>query len=834
MLHLWSVLALLASVSLSELVNILPVASYHGSVTPETQIGSQKFSLGSANDSVTLDYGLEVAGTPYLVVDSVSGPVQIELKYSEELQGLNNPNSDGPFPFSIGLSSTFRVETFNITSVGRTESFFIQGGQRWQSVRQLTAGSISFSEVGFVPSANVVTDVDTLPGSFSCSNEHYNQIWQLGARASSAACLEAQSQNPTWEITHNGARIPGQKPAVSAVGTEFVDYTLEFSTKIERGGTSWSIAQTPTSTGIQLLLVSELPQQSTFINTNTTITPANSLVLAYGYSFVNQTTLTSNYLDSFQLPTPVSEGVWYRIETVLNNGTDLTVSINGTVALNVSLSLYGVTLGNPFDPTALAGSGSWGFGPWQDQVAIVRDVVVTANNGTPLYQNDLTSTDVLSEYGVDRNNATVCLDGPKRDRLVWLGDSFHTTRIVPASTARRVDILGTLQYLLDWQNEDGLLPISPPMGYNPKYASNIGGYLGLLDYQTLGLLAFTGYYDLTGDLAFAQQLWPGFRKQVSWLLSQINTTTGLADISGFIGPSSGTATSASLVQALNDAGRIAEAVGDEVYASYCSGNATRVASAIENLLWNEELGVYATSLSAPLNFSVADISFAITSGIATNNATRVASLFSALEQLELGPGYKDSTSASSDDLATNISPNINGFLLSALMDTNATAQGKFLLDNLWLAMISNNSTTTGASWEYVNAHDLSPGLGLFTSLSHPWGGAPTYVLPQWIAGIRAVKPGYEEWNIVPGIDGFNLTTAEARVPTQYGSLTTKWTLLSDSEVNVVVSAPAGTNGNLFLPFGRTLDTWTVNGRQSQGGAFIPLGPGSWNVTILFT
>lgn len=827
-------LAALAIFGLSQSKNVQPIASYYDVVSDGTRINPIVFSLNSTGESVILDYGSEVAGTPYFVVDVLNGPAQIEVKYSEELSGLENPNSDGPYTFTTGLSSSFRVETFNITSLGLFKSFFIQGGQRWQSITQLTGGQIMFSEVGLIPSAEVVGNADILPGHFECSNEDYNRIWELGARAASAACVEAGTQNATWEITGEGARIPGQKASVSALGVNLVDYTLRFTTKIERGGTGWSIAQAPSAPGLQLLLVSELPEQSTFVNTNTTLLPANSVILAYGYGFVNQTTLPSVALGSFSLFNPVPEGIWYDIETSISNATQLLVRVNGLIALNISLSDRGVTLSNPFNPVALPGAGSWGFGPWQDQVAIVKDVVVTANNGTVLYENNMTSPEVLSEYGVAQNTATVCLDGAKRDRLVWLGDFFHTSRIIPASTAQRSEVVGTLQYLLDWQNEAGQLPIAPPMGYSSSYAPEVGAYGGLDDYQVLGLLAFTGYYDQTGDVEFVNQLWPGFRKQVSWLLSRINATTGLAEIGGFIGPPSGTATSAAVVEALNAAAVVAAVANDDEYAAYCAGNASIITDAIESLLWNEELGIYATSLSAPSNFSVAGTSFVITSGIAARNATRLRSLLTTLEQLRLGPGYKDTSSTSSDDPSTNISPNINGFLLSALMGSNATAQGKFLIDNLWTAMVSNDSTTTGASWEYVNAHDLSPGLELFTSLSHPWSGAPTYVLPQWIAGIRAVKPGYQQWVVVPGFDGFDLTYAKARVPTQYGSLSVEWTLISGSELDVVVSAPEGTSGSLSLPFGRVLGSWTLNGQQGQGGSSIPLGSGSSNITIQFT
>ncbi len=67
----------------------------------------------------TLDYGHEVAGVPIFEVDSVSGKVQIEVKFSEEFAGLDAVYSDGPFPFATALSNTYRVETFEIITPGQ-------------------------------------------------------------------------------------------------------------------------------------------------------------------------------------------------------------------------------------------------------------------------------------------------------------------------------------------------------------------------------------------------------------------------------------------------------------------------------------------------------------------------------------------------------------------------------------------------------------------------------------------------------------------------------------------------------------------------------------------
>ena len=135
-----------------------------------------------------------------------------------------------------------------------------------------------------------------------------------------------------------------------------------------------------------------------------------------------------------------------------------------------------------------------------------------------LYSNSMTDpVIVLPEYGVHENYASVCLDGPKCDRLVWLGDFYHTVRIVAASTGKLDILRGTLQYFLDWQRPNALFPISPLIGYDPlttsdAFATGASGGVenygaSLPDYQILGLISFTDYISLSNDLEWARQTW---------------------------------------------------------------------------------------------------------------------------------------------------------------------------------------------------------------------------------------------------------------------------------------------------------------------------------------
>lgn len=551
--------------------------------------------------------------------------------------------------------------------------------------------------------------------------------------------------------------------------------------------------------GYTMLLTGELPEATRFANTNTSLTPPNTISLAFGVDFVNQTTLPSWILDVFEVPFAVREDTWYHITASLSPNGYLAVSIDDTQIFNISRSAYPLATG--------AFSGSFGFGAYQDQAAYFRNAEVhDTANGTSLYSNALTGPAVLAEYGTAELGASVCLDGPKRDRLIWLGDFYHTARILAASTSRGDHSRGTLQFLLDTQLANGLLNMAPNLGYDPKAAAAaMASSFYIPDYQILGLMAFNDHVRLHGDVEWARETWEGWQKTIDWLLATVNGTTGLVTLPipyAFIGgPDGGSPVSCAAVQALNGSADVAAAVGDTESAERYRAAASSLAEATNARLWNDDIGAYSFSIYNVSDISVPGTAFCITSGVASPD--RAVRSVSALAALRLGPGYKDTSAVSSDDPAVNISPNTNGFLLPALFQANATAEAGALLRELWSAMLpgpgARNGTAVRASWEYVNAATLAPGLGLFTSLSHPWGGAPTYVLTEWAAGLQPAAGldgfGYKSWVLTPGSGvQLGLKEASARVVTPFGDLSIEWAVEGQS-ISATIQAPADTNGS---------------------------------------
>jgi hypothetical protein len=775
-------------------------------------------TLSPSNPLVILDYGNEVAGFPFFTVTSISGVVQIEVKYTEEYDGLLQPYADGPWTFSNGLANTFRVETFNVTELGYIESFFVQGGQRWQSARLITNGTVTIGHLGFrLTSSNI--DADNLPGLLRTGNEVYDRIFDLGGRVAQVACIDAGNAPSTWEITGEGALIRGQASAQSSLGTTASNYTLQFDTKIVRGGVGWRIASSMQPFGPYFVLTTDYPKHNTLANTNRTLLPPNTLVFNSQWSLVNQSTLIVPENQYFAVNTTVKENTWYRLSTTIED-TGYTVRLDDAIIAFVPLPP------TPVIPQRFGSQspyeGTWGFGGMNDHITYYRDVTVTGRNGSIIYTNGMIDEESLAEYQVAPLDQSVCLDGAKRDRLVWAGDFYHTARVVALSTARFDQILGSIVYSLSYQLETGPLAgfvsISANMGSRPQYKdANLQNYAGLVDYQDLFLMAIGEYFHYTGSVEALLPHWGQVKRLAKARLAFIDPTSGLIAGSpevpspfSFLGPANGSATTGLFASMLDKIAPVAHAVGDEEASNLYSQMADRLREALNRQLWNDQLGTYSNSIADQGNFSLTGIAWAILCGAA--NATQAASSITKLEELRYAVGYKtNSFDEETEDY--QLAPNPSGFLLEALfkarrdLGVDNTTAISHLLDNLWGSMVNNNEYYTGASWEYVKP-DGSPGIDLFTSLAHPWGAAPTYVLPEYLLGVAATSPGYKTVTIKPMIGFMDLIEVSGKVPTPHGPIEVSWTH-RDLCVNITITMPAGITATLQIP-----GAWNSDGDYS--------------------
>ncbi|KAK7529170.1 uncharacterized protein J3D65DRAFT_608029 [Phyllosticta citribraziliensis] len=135
---------------------------------------------------------------------------------------------------------------------------------------------------------------------------------------------------------------------------------------------------------------------------------------------------------------------------------------------------------------------------------------------------------------------------------------------------------------------------------------------------------------------------------------------------------------------------------------------------------------------------------------------------------------------------------------------------------------------SGASWEYMtpglDGAAPVPALDAYTSLAHPWGGAPSYVLPMYVLGVRPTAPGFAAWEVVvPAVEAvrgaLGVRWARGRVPVVGGSVEVEWTWEEDEgKIQVKVKAPAGTKGRV-----------SVLGREVKGEGAVEVDGGEERV-----
>jgi Bacterial alpha-L-rhamnosidase 6 hairpin glycosidase domain len=267
------------------------------------------------------------------------------------------------------------------------------------------------------------------------------------------------------------------------------------------------------------------------------------------------------------------------------------------------------------------------------------------------YTNELITDTFLATDCDPRDAASPTLegklvlqDGAKRDRDPYVGDiavSGRTLYLTHPDAARAArDVLADLA---DHQRSDGWIPPASINGYT----------LPLFDYPLWWVTASWDYVLYTGDPDYAARYYPSLLSVLNgWypsvtdsngLLSKgLNGTSGYGDYA-FL-PRSGEVTyyNANYVQALGDAARIAQLLGQDADAARWTQRAGAVAAAINTYLWDASAGAYLDSATGAAGHPQDGNAIAITSGVAgRGRATAALAYLEANTKLPYGNAFMD-------------------------------------------------------------------------------------------------------------------------------------------------------------------------------------------------
>lgn len=664
---------------------------------------------------------------------------------------------------------TYRINRFNITDSKTYTSRLIQGGLRYQKLNLSSAGELELSFVGFLPSIDPASTSD-LPGSFECSDPVLNRIWAAGARTVQLTEFPAETLPEFWVITHEGALVDSLAPQPFAqdYAVSMTAYEVDFAVKPIANGFGFTVLSDTLGNGIYLFV----DVASGTLSAHAGSSELNSPALAFA-----------------SLPELVTLNEWHNVHCVVNL-TQISVEINSLPVLDFvqTASFY----------------GSFGLGASYGHAAVFTNISLTAF-GAQMYYSSLTDKSSLEDFQLGTNPLPVSVDGSRRDRIAYAGDLDITAGATFASTHGLQYINGSIALLGSLQELPGFFIPNAKVQQPPRTSDIQANITGLIGYSFSLASSMAQYYSHTGDASFLQHWAPRAARLFDWADSRTDSN-GLFNISNVIfggdwdyyDPSlDGVVAKFNLVYAYALAQWAPFMADGGLDATLYSSRLQSLQSAINTHLWSESLQAFYLADTHQDFFSQEANALAILSG--TTNTTLTATVLSSMARELFVPAgaLAFSNASASSGWAQKISPYSSGYHLKAAFHANESSTAKHLLHTLWGMMSDPTHTNyTGCTWETLNT-DGTPGLGDSTSLCHAWGSGPTADLSRHVLGVQTVTPGFSSWKVVP--QTLDLSWAQGSYPTPLGPIQVSWCFNTIGLLSMNVTAPAGTQGTVYLP-----------------------------------
>ncbi|GME29014.1 putative alpha-L-rhamnosidase C [Neofusicoccum parvum] len=679
---------------------------------------------------------------------------------------------------------SYRVNRYNITEKKVYTNRLIQGGQRYQKLNLSTSGDLVLTAVG-IKLSEPKLPIEDIPGKFECSDESLNNVWTTGARTIQRTEIKAGTTPEFYEISEQGLL-----------------YDLTFQAKPLKGGFGYTVLSDTLGNGIYVLVDVE-----------------NLSIAAYaGSTELGRSPLAKASLDSES----VSLNAWHEVHTQVNV-TDITVTINGATALDLSQtsSFY----------------GSFGLGASFQRKALYQNVTLSSN-GDEILKSSLTSKADLDYFLAGTNPLSVSVDGARRDRIAYSGDLEMAVRTAFATTYGIEYLNGTFNLLGSFQLTPGYFVPTVKIQQSPRTEPIDANVTGLIGYSFNLVSAMGEYYMLTGDAAFARRWGPAARAMLDWAHSQSSGPTGLFNVTDaafggdwdYYDPAQTGAVSkfnAAYACALQAAVPMLSAGRNgSTDAALYAGRLAALRRAMNAHLWTADLGAYALSTTDRSAFVQDANALAILAGVPPS-ANATARLLRTMRAALLVPaGALAFSPAASPRRLRSISPYASGHHLRAALAGGDRAAAAHLLRRLYAPMADPAAANhTGCFWEALTEAG-APGLGPATSLCHAWGAAAAGELSRSVLGVRPVRPGFAEWAVRPVRMG--LGWARGRQVTPAGPIDVEWAVDGRGRWGINVTSPAGTVGKVYVPddvvAGGGLG-YEVNGVRREGSVFEVEGGG---------
>ncbi|CCD56434.1 hypothetical protein ACHAPC_010651 [Botrytis cinerea] len=746
---------------------------------------NQPLTLSTKGDGIQeiiLDYGRSVGGIPFIETVNVSSngrPAIVDVVYSETSAGVHNKKKgDGPF---FGLSNamdTYRAKTlfFPPSHTPKLMEFKLpQTSQRYQKITLVTPScSVVISSIGF----REIRPRTLGESRFVSSNDLLNKIWRDGVNTVDRCTVDAGEVQEIWEVGEFGTRISGQRWAPCRLGTRWKNKAIKFKVKIESGGASWGIHMVESG----LIFSIDIASRRLSAYEGTSDTPPSILRGAW------------------DLPGSLDLFDWIRIDTEAR-GANVLVKINHRKVAHLK------RLDINSSPGGESNTGSVAFGGPEHYLAIYRSLVVRDVNDNILYENDMRLSNrvrVLADFQVGTNQIPCTVDSAKGHRICSAGDLFVMGRSIYHSTGHLEAVLGSLSLLSSHQETDGYLgnvsPIQKTFFENERSEPPTYAFFSLtLSFQLL--VAVKDYWMYSGDFSIVERIWDKMEKSMNFammyedrrglIVAPPNMSRDVMSSGILIGASS--KTNLAYYDALISMSKMCGMFGIE---DEYKPRANALKDKILKNFWDPETGVLRLSDRIP----------STTVSHEVNSYGRILGVIPHIDRSDEHLGLSSSgelprviRDAENRKDVKIVSPYTCGMAAEALFQAGKGYDAVELIECVWGPMADPESLEySGGHWKEIKP-DGQPTSSM-TSMMQARSTWPVSILPQYLAGVEPLSPGWSHWKVHPVLAG--LTFVDYRLSTSAGEISVAIHIHEPSNTGeLTVFVPKGTVADLYPPKG---------------------------------
>jgi len=383
------------------------------------------------------------------------------------------------------------------------------------------------------------------------------------------------------------------------------------------------------------------------------------------------------------------------------------------------------------------------------------------------------------------------LDGIKRDRGLWIGDSEVIDRVV-------ADVYGDAR-LVKTALEDSIGPEPVREHVN-----------GLPSYSAWWVVAEAEYVQSWGDLEQLHAMRPRLVELLAVMERELDARNVYDAVGGgkpFVdwapglsgdSPEARRATHFEYLLAFRRAAWLLELAGDKSDTARAAARADAMTLAAKQYL-READGSYGDRWQTN--------AIAVLAGAVTSDADRAA-VWKVLARTVRGRKPTD-----------HISPYYGSYLLAAMAELGHRAEAIQWMKSYWGGMLDAGATSFweawDPSWAGSDPHaklEADDKVGYYASLAHGWSSGPAAWLMEQLLGITATEPGFRVTTIRPELAG--LGAVRGAVATPFGPVRVD----ADAK-KIAVEIPAGIKAELLLPAGQWQRAGAVvKGTPEENGA----------------